>query len=152
MLESLAKVRTDDRQLHVYYTYFLAEPCGPEGSLRIVGPSAAWGRVEVCLGGVWGTVCDDQWGIADSSVVCRQLGFNPNGERITTMLLKVTVSAGTNARGNAFYGQGTGRPIQMDDVACTGSEQWLVNCTHTTNHNCGHSEDAGVECPGEYSQ
>ena len=63
---------------------FLAEPCGPEGSLRLVGPSSAWGRVEVCLNGVWGTVCDDQWGIADSAVVCRQLGFNPNGQQTTS--------------------------------------------------------------------
>ena len=34
----------------------------------------------------------------------------------------------------------------MDDVQCTGSELYLTRCTHTTNHNCGHSEDAGVRC------
>ena len=36
----------------------------------------------------------------------------------------------------------------MDDVACDGTEQFLTNCTHTSNHNCGHSEDAGVTCSG----
>ena len=34
----------------------------------------------------------------------------------------------------------------MDDVGCTGSELFLTNCSHTTNHNCDHSEDAGVRC------
>ena len=34
----------------------------------------------------------------------------------------------------------------MDDVSCTGSESYLTNCSHTTNHNCVHYEDAGVRC------
>ena len=44
--------------------------------VRIVGGASEMeGRVEICFGGVWGTVCDDGWGDIDASVVCRQLGF-----------------------------------------------------------------------------
>ena len=52
------------------------------------------------------------------------------------------------AYGRAHFGEGNGA-ILLDDVACNGTEQFLVNCTHTSNHNCFHSEDVGVTCPGE---
>ena len=30
---------------------------------------------------------------------------------------------------------------------CTGSEQSIFDCSYTTDHNCGHYEDASVRCP-----
>ena len=38
----------------------------------------------------------------------------------------------------------------MDNVQCVGTESYLTNCTHITNHNCGHYEDAGVRCACKY--
>ncbi|XP_038071166.1 uncharacterized protein LOC119740040 [Patiria miniata] len=107
-----------------------SEPTNGEVRLRD-GGSMYEGRVEVYANGQWGTVCDDQWDLNDANVVCRELGFG----------------AAVTAASEAAYGQGEG-PIQLDNVACTGQESSIFDCSHNgiQQHNCGHGEDAGVEC------
>ena len=104
----------------------------PELGLRLVGgANEREGRVEILHEGVWGTVCDDSWGLDDAEVVCRQLGFGPP----------------ELAPCCANFGQGAGQ-IWMDNVACTGDEDALDECVHNGwgSHNCGHGEDASVVC------
>jgi hypothetical protein len=56
--------------------------CSTHGAVRLVhGSSLEYrGRVEICVDGVWGTVCDDSWGSTDASVVCGQLGYSRFGK------------------------------------------------------------------------
>ena len=39
----------------------------------------ARGRIEVCVGGRYGTISDTNWDNEDASVICSQLGFSPYG-------------------------------------------------------------------------
>ena len=48
-----------------------------EGDVRLVdGRSDTEGQVEICVDGLWGSVCADKWDYRDAQVVCRQLKFN----------------------------------------------------------------------------
>lgn len=52
---------------------FFSAECA-DGEMRLAGSNQGFeGRVEVCLKGVWGTVCHDNWDAKDATVVCRHL-------------------------------------------------------------------------------
>ncbi|XP_056327188.1 lysyl oxidase homolog 3B isoform X5 [Danio aesculapii] len=92
------------------------------------------GRIEVFYKGEWGTICDDDFSLANAHVLCRQLGF---------------VSA-TGWTHSAKYGKGAGK-IWLDNVQCSGSETSVSVCKSRGwgNSDCTHDEDAGVICKDE---
>ncbi|XP_031566226.1 deleted in malignant brain tumors 1 protein-like isoform X3 [Actinia tenebrosa] len=92
-----------------------------------------WGVIQVYHNGQWGTVCYDSWDWNEAHVACRQLGF-------------------TKAVNYDYDGRGEG-PVWLDDMACTGSEASLQDCSHpgweVVNSHCNsHTNDAVVECSG----
>ncbi|XP_076436243.1 scavenger receptor cysteine-rich type 1 protein M160-like [Babylonia areolata] len=104
-------------------------------AVRLVGGLTTHeGRVEVFHNGTWGTVCDDEVSANEAAVICRTLGFDPQG---------------AVAYSNAHYGSGSG-PIWLDDLSCSGSERYLDMCSYRPwgQTNCRHSEDLGVACGG----
>ncbi|XP_025102819.1 uncharacterized protein LOC112569288 isoform X1 [Pomacea canaliculata] len=96
------------------------------------------GRLEVHFNGVWSTVCDNYFGKNDARVACRMLGLD-SPEALFV--------------GSVMYGAGSGN-ILLSDLACTGTETSLAQCSHSgyNNHNCNHGKDVGVVCTVVSSQ
>ena len=104
------------------------------GALRLVDTRSTQygGRLELYYNSQWGTVCDDSWGSSDATVACRQMGF-----------------VGVSDSDSSLFGSGTSSQlIWLDDVACSGSESQLIDCSHSGigSHNCFHAEDVGIVC------
>ncbi|XP_051001052.1 deleted in malignant brain tumors 1 protein-like [Acomys russatus] len=110
------------------------KPSGGWAPVRLAGHHGSCaGRVELFYQGVWGTVCDDLWGLPEANIICRQLGCG----------------RAVSALSEAYFGEGSGK-ILLDNVHCKGHEEHLEECSHVGwfSHNCAHSEDAGVICSG----
>jgi hypothetical protein len=96
------------------------------------GNNVTSGRVEVKYKGVWGTVCDDNFGPEEGRVLCRMFGF-PGGVKTFP---------------EAAFGPGSG-PIWVNNILCHGNESRLTECPAPAwgpSYQCKHLEDVGVEC------
>ena len=63
-----------------------------EGQVRLLnGTSPYEGRVEICYGGLWGSLCGryNRWNNQEARVVCRQLGFPTSGMYIIVILASI---------------------------------------------------------------
>lgn len=80
---------------------------------------------------MWGTICDDFWGMNDAQVVCGMLGYGVADE----------------ANIHSYFGSGDG-PTWLDNVECFGNETTLDECKKNDigENDCGNDEHAGVKC------
>ncbi len=84
----------------------------PQTSLQLLdGSSDSEGRLEIMFAGLWGEVCFIEWGLEESNVACRQLGFWNSVQ---------------------FHGLSppSGAILWLSGVNCTGSESSLAHCNH----------------------
>ena len=67
------------------------------------------------------------------------------------VLVTQSLSIGSVALSGAYFGSGSDA-ILLDSVVCRGTESSLLECNTNPigQHNCDHSEDAGVRCEGMY--
>lgn len=101
----------------------------------MVGGENNYGRVEVSVDNVWGTICNRYWDINDAKVLCRYFGF---------------------VTGFPLYTGKFGNPpnkVYESNLHCNGSEDSLQDCPHEgweqpkPDKNCAdHSKDAAVHC------
>ena len=65
-----------------------------------------------------------------------------------------TLCTGAESFPNAHFGRGTG-PLLLGQLSCTGSEQTLLNCSHSgigrASYYCRHDDDVGIRCSGWFS-
>ncbi|KAL5022249.1 hypothetical protein ScPMuIL_001404 [Solemya velum] len=105
--------------------------------IRLVGGNNVnEGRVEIRFRGKYGTICGNKFDKAAARVVCRMLGFDPDG--------------GVEVHNSKTFGQGRFEEIWLDEIVCNGSEQRIEHCKHGRwgTHHCEHDQDVGVVCLG----
>ena len=118
------------------------------------GHTSEDGRVEICLDGTWGSVCDDRWSFRDAQVLCRQLGFD--GREITLYLtipnniLLFTMPASSPLISNSS----TEKLLHhLEYVHCNGTEGMLNDCNHSGAgiYDCADESTVGVICASSLS-
>ena len=110
------------------------------GDLRLTdGDSEFNGRVEVCYGNQWGTVCGDNSWTSDTSgasTVCKQVGYSP---------INATPFALSLPRSGSHY-------LLLSAVHCDARVTRLIDCFHDPFNSsyCSYGA-AGVSCEGNQS-
>ena len=130
-----------------------------EGDVRLAkGHRSAYdGSVEVCLDGMWITVCNAAWDINDATVVCRQLGYDGGQCLLEKHLLyvysspshSILLSSESYAIHDYSVVNNVRLPFHVDNVSCSGSERNLSECGHNkiSAQNCSR-DVAAVICTG----
>ncbi|XP_060592415.1 neurotrypsin-like [Ruditapes philippinarum] len=105
--------------------------CSP--GIRLVNGSNQYeGRLEVWHDGTWGTVCENNFGVASATVVCKMLNYPWSNPLVF---------------GSSHFGL---RPFQvkLDNVRCKGTETSIFLCPYYGwgIHGCVPENNVGISC------
>jgi hypothetical protein len=121
---------------HIAVAYCEAlEPCSDPEDIQLARYiSDTFGRLEVCSGGYWGTVCGIGATNTIANVACRQLNHAATGrlyvESYFDTILRVV-------------------PIARTNMVCSGNENALSECRYSRvdgNPSCKHNYDILIGC------
>ena len=104
-------------------------------NFRLAGGFERYGRVEMSVDGVWGTICNRYWDKMDASVFCKSVGY---------------------ATGFPYYKDNIKTEmgkIYEPNLHCNGDESSLFDCAHEgwklarpVGPCSSHDKDATVHC------
>ena len=106
-------------------------------NFRLSGPTSYYGRVDMSVDGVWGTICNRYWDNAEASAFCRSIGFNTG--------FPYHKKSDLQSKDDNFT-------IYEPNVHCKGKESSLLDCPHegwkkAKSAACkSHEKDATVHC------
>ncbi|KAH3713757.1 hypothetical protein DPMN_073559 [Dreissena polymorpha] len=110
--------------------------CRPDPPVNITdvrlvgGPSPNVGRVEIAIGGIYGTVCDNMFDFPTADVICKSNNSSLHAAAIFN---------------GAKFGEGSG-PIHLDRLNCLSGDTNIKQCKYSKNGHCSHSRDVSVLC------
>jgi len=114
----------------ILYSFVFSPPgesCHSNGELRLAGgPAPNEGWVEICLQGIWGTICHLSGDSEETAIICAQLGFQSESKTLleSHSSIVITKSCSSNifildssAMSISTY-RDENRPIQLSLLSC----------------------------------
>ena len=144
--------------IYIFCVNIHSGPC-KDGDIQLAGYST-FGRLEICMNRTWGKLCGKTATHKVASVVCRQLGWSPQGEKhsfvchcnavhtSTTEWLSLICAGAILRRTRFSLGS---LDYFIANANCTGDEHSLFNCSYVTVNSGRYCDgfEAGVICQGK---
>lgn len=120
-----------------------------EKDMRILGFDGTlsnYGRIEMRLGGEWGTICNMGNNPRSSLIICKDLGYK-SGKWASTDEAPTFCQ---NAEGKNFCGSSLSK-IHFSNIECgtTDNKFDMCNKNYADRQKCDHSKDAIINCFNE---
>ena len=132
----------------VSFEQYLDQGDCTEGDIRLMdGFIEQEGRVEVCVNGVWGSICGKGWDNTDAHVTCQQLGYPAIGNIPFACPYLICIHTEPMSYNNSVFGAGD-YPIVYSNVKCGGWEDSIAQCNKDSylDITCSRDNVVAVLC------
>lgn len=127
-----------------------------DGSVRLTGESSLRGRLEICKGSIWGSVCTSRgFSKHDANVACRMLGQQPLGKIEVIIMIMSTYNYYYETIGSTLFTTNTSNknaPMYAD-FDCSPMDATFVECGNPSGLETGIASCGlgivGLQCVGK---